>query len=215
RKVRHGGGAGPGGDVNGVWGGEGGEPAATAGGGGARAGRAATQLVLVRLGGGAGPSESLFQPGRAAGGGGRELGRERRRACDRREVGLRIVSRALGEGLGLGMRADGTDSDAVSVGRRIGHALGADLAAAAADILDDDLLTEDFTHARGNDAPKHIGRTACRKWDHHGYRAGRIVLRVPRRRERAHGGNRRAKQGPQHWASSCCFAADMGYKQPW
>ncbi len=80
------------------------------------------------------------------------------------------------------VRADGAEQECVAVGRRLGDTLGADNTCRGADVLDDDLLVQEFAHARRKDASQDIERAAGREWHDHGQRPCRPVLRAGRRR---------------------------------
>ena len=135
----------------------------------AGAGRAELHLGLVGLGVGDELLEVLGRQILAHGQHDRHLGEQR----DRREIGLRIVERLLVERLALGMGADGAEHEGVAVGLGIGDALGAGHAAGAADVLDHDLLAENFAHARADHAAEHVGRAAGGERNDHGHRPGR------------------------------------------
>ena len=63
----------------------------------------------------------------------------------------------------------------VAVGVGFGDAGGAERAAGAADILDDDLLTQVFGHRLGDQTPDRVGRAAGGERDDHGDRALGII----------------------------------------
>ena len=142
-------------------------------GGRSRAGRAELHLGLVCLGVGDELLEVLHRQVLARDERDRHLGDQ----PDGGEIGLRVVQRLLVERLGLGVGADGADDEVVAVGRAVGDTLGAGLAAGAGDVLDHHLLAESFAHLRADHAAEHVGRTAGGERDHHGDRAGRIILR--------------------------------------
>ena len=98
--------------------------------------------------------------------------------ADGREVGRGVVQGMRVERLALRVRADGAEHEGVAVGLGFGDALGAGLAAGAADVLNDDVLLQDLAHLRGNDAAEQVGRSAGGERDHHGHRAGREILRT-------------------------------------
>src|SRR5262245_26323587 len=83
-----------------------------------------------------------------------------------------------------------------AVGWRLGHALGAARAAGAADVLDDDLMTECFGQALGEDAAHQIDRATGRERHHHGDRPGRPGLCVCRPGQQAR--ERRRDDRSQH-----------------
>ena len=58
------------------------------------------------------------------------------------------------------------EHDGVAIGRRLRHARGADHAAGAADVLDDDLLAQHLGQPLGDNAGEHIGAAAGRKAHH-------------------------------------------------
>jgi hypothetical protein len=82
------------------------------------------------------------------------------------------------------MGADGGEHEFVAVGRRIGDAQRSSLAAGAVDVLDNDVLVQDFTHASGDHASEHVGRATGGERNDHGHRARGIVVGFRRYRER-------------------------------
>ena len=66
--------------------------------------------------------------------------------------------------------------EGVTVGRGIRDALGARHAAGAADVLDYDLLAEDFAHPLPHYPAKHVGWAAGREWNNHRHRPRWIRL---------------------------------------
>src|SRR6516164_4598483 len=93
----------------------------------------------------------------------------------------------------------------VAVGRGAGGAGGADRAAGAADVLDDDLLAERFRHAVLHDARDRIGRAAGRKRRHQRNRMARIGLRRARLscQDRRSEDQRRERAREHHDSSQC------------
>ena len=86
---------------------------------------------------------------------------------------------------GAGRHADMVEQQRVAVGLGLGDAAGAERAAGAADILDDDLLAEVLAHRFGDEAGHRIGRAAGRERHDHGDGAVGIGLGVGHgRRER-------------------------------
>ena len=82
---------------------------------------------------------------------------------DRGEVLGRIV-RQLGVERGRdGVAGDAVEADRVAVGRRMGDRVGADIAARAALVLDDELLAGELAQLLAGDAREHVGRTAGRE----------------------------------------------------
>ena len=94
----------------------------------------------------------------------------------RREIGLHIVERLLVERLVLRMRADAAEHHRVAVRLGIGDALGTGHATGAADVLDDDLLAEQFAHALRHDAADRVLRSAGGERNDHRHGARREIL---------------------------------------
>jgi len=65
----------------------------------------------------------------------------------------------------------------VAVGCRLGGEVGADDAAGAAAVIDEDLLAEPFAELVGDDAADHVVAAAGRERDDHADRAARIIVR--------------------------------------
>ena len=79
---------------------------------------------------------------------------------DRLEILDRIVADVRRQHRGGDMRAHAGGEQRIAVGRRRGDARGAERAASAADILDDDRLIELAAHAVGDDARHNVARSA-------------------------------------------------------
>ena len=93
----------------------------------------------------------------------RERARLRHQLGDRRDVGLGVVGQ-----LGEQQRVDGerpadADPDGGAVGRGLGHRVGADVAAGAGLVVDDERLAELFLQMVGDQAGDHVGRRARRR----------------------------------------------------
>src|SRR5580693_2535943 len=80
------------------------------------------------------------------------------------------------------MGAPLADAERVTVGQRAGDAGDADRAIGAADVLDDDRLTQRFAHGCRHDAAERIGRAAGWKRNDHGDWPRRKFLRGERQR---------------------------------
>ena len=115
--------------------------------------------------------------------------REIRLADDRhRHVGdqadrLKAFDRIVGQGLveaDAGRLADVTEQDRVAVRFRLGDAGRADRSAGAADIHDDDLLSQAAPHRFGDQAGDDVARPGGGERHHHRHRAVRIILRERR-----------------------------------
>src|SRR4029079_9138406 len=87
---------------------------------------------------------------------------------DRREVVDRVIWRLLGEQLAVGVGPAVAVEENVAVGCRLGDAARAGRYAGAADILDDDLLAEQFAHGLRQDPRNHIERAAGGEGHDHG-----------------------------------------------
>ena len=72
------------------------------------------------------------------------------------------------------------DEDCVSIRRRPGGDLGADVGAGARTVLDDDLLAKIFSQLLREEAHKHIGSTACGLRDDDLDWFARVVVRLRR-----------------------------------
>jgi hypothetical protein len=81
----------------------------------------------------------------------------------------------------------------VAVGRRLGDAARAGRAAGAANILDDDLLAEQFAHGGRENPCRYIDRAAGGEGHHHRDGARRPVLRRKRMNACKHDGERDAR----------------------
>jgi hypothetical protein len=103
---------------------------------------------------------------------------------DRLEVFDRIVGGLLVEPLVLRVGADAAEHELVTVGRGLGDAARSGHPTGAGDILDQDLLAENFRGARGERAGEHVNCAAGGKGHHHGHRPVGEVLRGCRRNER-------------------------------
>ena len=77
-----------------------------------------------------------------------------------------------------GRHADVMEEQRIAVRLGVGDAAGAQRAAGAADILDDDLLAEILRHGFRDEARDRVGRAAGRKRHHNGDGAFRIGLRA-------------------------------------
>jgi hypothetical protein len=109
----------------------------------------------------------------------RRLGDQR----DRRKIGRGVVGRLLVERLVVGMRADAADPHGVAVGPGIGDALGTVHTAGAADVLDDDLLAQNFAHALRHEAAEHVLRSTGGEGNNHRDGSRRIRLRPSEARD--------------------------------
>ena len=58
---------------------------------------------------------------------------------------------------------DAVEADRVAVGRRLGDGVGADIAARAALVLDQELLAGELAQFLADDARQHVGGCACRE----------------------------------------------------
>ena len=107
----------------------------------------------------------------------RERARLRHQLGDRRDVGLGVVGQLREQQRVDGERPADADPDGGAVGRGLGHRVGADVAARARLVVDDERLTELFLQMVGDQAGDHVGRRARaeRHDDLHGL--GRPVLR--------------------------------------
>jgi hypothetical protein len=74
-------------------------------------------------------------------------------------------------------RADETEDDRVTIGRRACSPAGADSAVRSADVFDDDGLTERHPHALGHNSPCQVRNAARGYRRNHGDRPRRIGLR--------------------------------------
>jgi hypothetical protein len=113
-------------------------------------------LVLVGLHVG----DQLFQIARRQAVAPHQHGRHLDGEHDRDEIGNGIVGRLFEQRLVLRERIHGSDDERVAVGSGAGRARGADRAAGAADVLDDDLLAEQLGHARGQQAADDVDAVA-------------------------------------------------------
>jgi hypothetical protein len=114
--------------------------------------------------------------------------------ADRLEVLLAVVGQRLVERDVDRERAHVGEQQRVAVGRRLGRLVDADRATGAADILDDELLTERLAHALAQHAGQSIGRPAGGERDDHRDGLGRIGLRHGDGRQREAGGQGRCKK---------------------
>jgi hypothetical protein len=126
--------------------------------------------------------------------------------ADRGEIGLRIVERLLVERLGLGVGADRADEEVVAIRRAISDAFGTGLTAGAGDVFDHHLLAQNLAHSGADHAAEHVGRTAGGKRDHHGNRAGGIVLGAYAAGERHEGGQHAGYRLQHRVSSRACWA---------
>src|SRR5512143_2048102 len=96
------------------------------------------------------------------------------------------------------MRADAAEHHRVAVRLCIGDALGTGHATCAADVFNDDLLTEQLAHALCDDAADRVLRSTRREWNDHRQGACRKILSggLASRNERGEG---RGKQYFFHW----------------
>jgi len=96
--------------------------------------------------------------------------------ADHLERGLRIVAQVVVQ---RGGRRDALmmKQERIAVGIGLGHALGSDRAARAADVLDDDLLPERAPHVLSQQTCDRVGRPACGEWNNERDRFRRIVVR--------------------------------------
>jgi hypothetical protein len=81
------------------------------------------------------------------------------------------------------MRGDRTEIDCVTVGPRTSSPAGADVSIRAADVFDDDMLTERCPHTLGHNPPYHVGGAARSERHDHGDGARRIGFRQCHRRD--------------------------------
>src|SRR5262249_5122837 len=84
----------------------------------------------------------------------------------------------------LSKGVDTAQHELITVRCRLRHPRHTGHAACATDVLDDDLLTQDFGKASAENSRQGIGGAACRERHHHGDRPGRPVLRRCRMSER-------------------------------
>jgi hypothetical protein len=123
--------------------------------------------------------------------GGRRIGHHHdvgnnREQTDRREVVERIVA-----GGRIERRVDRqirrAEQERVAVRRRVGRLVGADIAAGAAAVLDDDLLAPDLGQALRQRTRQRV--TAAARWKRHDqtHEAVRIALRTRRPRQQRQG----------------------------
>ena len=118
---------------------------------------------------------------------------------DRREVVDRVIWRLLGEQLAVGVGPAVAVEENVAVGCRLGDAARAGRSAGAADILDDDLLAEQFAHGLRQDPRNHIERAAGGEGHDHGNGAGRPILGIEGMKRRQHDHSERGGDEPcQH-----------------
>ena len=115
------------------------------------------------------------------------IDRERVRArCEQRDRRKRL-QRVVGQLVErrIDRMRDGDDQQRVAVGRRLRHQLGADDAAGAGLVLDDELLAEPLAELRADDARQDVVEPARRERHDHPHRPVRIVvLRGGRREQR-------------------------------
>jgi hypothetical protein len=135
------------------------------------------------------PGDQLPQIVRRQGFPGDQKLRIDRDQSDRLEILLQIVVQIKDDA--ADMRVPLADVDGVAIGCRARDAADGDAAAGAADILDDERLTEQRLHPFGDDAGGHVGRAAG--WERHHQRdlPRRIGLRrrrAQKRRERDNSG---------------------------
>ncbi len=96
--------------------------------------------------------------------------------ADEGEVLQRVVAQIfLYDGID-DMRREGRDAERIAVGNPVGDGFGADRAACATAVIDDERLPELARHAVGRDAADDVGRAAGREGDDQGHRPGRIPL---------------------------------------
>ena len=97
--------------------------------------------------------------------------------------------RLLVEGLVVGVGADASDPHRIAVGLGVGDALGAGGAARSADVLNHDLLAQNFAHPLGHDAAQHVLWSTGSERDNHCHRPRRVALRAGHARHgQEHGG---------------------------
>ncbi|MNS48014.1 hypothetical protein D3C72_805710 [compost metagenome] len=131
--------------------------------------------------------------------------RHRRHDRHRREILDRVV-RQVGEQPGVdGVRGHRAHDQRVAVGRRLGHQIGADIAARARPVLHDHGLAERTAHLFGQHAGHGVQRAAGRVRHDKADRLGREIsgLRQGGRAERQGGGQRHGalQQGAAHSAA--------------
>ena len=100
--------------------------------------------------------------------------------ADEAEVLERVVAQIGAHDRVHYVRRDGGDAEGVTVGRGIGDRLGADRAAGAAAVVDDERLPKLASHALGGDAADDVGRAAGRERDDQRDGLRRIRLRERR-----------------------------------
>ena len=105
-----------------------------------------------------------------------EQRRRHARRANGREIAHRIVGHLLVEARIDGVGRHRRHQQRVAVGRGFCDHIGADVAARAHLVLDDELLAEKLAHTRAHDARDRIGRTAGGKRNHHADRSRRIFL---------------------------------------
>ncbi|MNQ81412.1 hypothetical protein D3C85_964340 [compost metagenome] len=122
---------------------------------------------------------------------------------DGREAGFRVVALLLVQADIDGQRAGGAEQDGVAVGLGVGHVLGADVAAGAAAVLDDDVLLERLSEFFGQAARQGVGGAARRKGhDQRDGANGRVGVRSERG-SRDGGGRGRQQQGGEVAFHAC------------
>ena len=89
------------------------------------------------------------------------IGRNQRH---RREIGERIIAERRKQ-KAIDRKGQRAEQDGVAVGRRMGDRLGADIGAAAALVLDDDLVARGFRQAGREDAGDGVGSSAGNEGD--------------------------------------------------
>ncbi|MNK86304.1 hypothetical protein D3C87_1062120 [compost metagenome] len=82
---------------------------------------------------------------------------------DRQQIAAGLVARIGVEKLIDGQDARGAEQQRLAIGRGLGHHGGADIAARARAVLDDDRLLERNRQALGQQASDHVGRSAGRE----------------------------------------------------
>src|SRR2546423_3641435 len=102
--------------------------------------------------------------------------RRRSEERDRREILVRVVGQILVEMLCRRDRPINAHEQRVAVGRRLGRGLGADVAARAAAVIDDEGLAERLVQPGGERAADDVGSRSWRKRDDHAYGFRRIGL---------------------------------------
>ncbi|MNT19765.1 hypothetical protein D3C72_1550370 [compost metagenome] len=123
---------------------------------------------------------------------------------DGREAGFRVVALLLVQADIDGQRAGGAEQDGVAVGLGVGDVFGADVAAGAAAVLDDDVLLERLSEFFGQAARQGVGGAARRKG--HDQRDGprrRVGLRGQCGRGRGDGGGGRQQPGGEGSGHGC------------